>query len=140
MRHTLALLVLLTAGAALAPVAARAQSGAQLPVSTTEAAPRRAHRSRSVITEDEIRARHDITAWDLIQSLHPGWLRMRGASSLSRDSPIVVYVNGMRMGGVQTLREVQASSVVQVRYYDGAEAQTVFGMDHGSGAIVVTTG
>ena len=56
-----------------------------------------------------------------------------------RPEMIQVYVNGMRAGSIQSLRSIQANTIVRAEHLDGARATERFGADHGAGAILLTT-
>lgn len=79
------------------------------------------------------------TALDLIQRLRPNWLRTRGAVSFSQNSPIMVYVDRVRLGGPRTLTQIPASTVESIQFLDAMAATRQFGTDHANGAILVTT-
>jgi hypothetical protein len=124
------LLVLLTLLAA--PAVARTQQPEEKP---------RIRRSPDLITAAEITERSDIqTAYDAVQRLRSAWLRSRDVGNVSRSpAPIVVYIDGMRAGGLEALAALQASRVVEMRRLNASDATTRYGTDHTSGAIVVTT-
>jgi hypothetical protein len=92
-----------------------------------------------VITEEEIRAAGYSDAFRLVQSLRPQWLRSRGVTSLSQRETIKVYLDGSLLGGPEQLQQITASSISSVRFLDAIEATQRWGLDHGQGAIVVST-
>jgi hypothetical protein len=53
---------------------------------------------------------------------------------------LVVYVDGIRQGGVASLSSVSAGSVLQMEYLDGPSATVQFGTGHSGGVILVRTG
>jgi hypothetical protein len=75
----------------------------------------------------------------LVQSLRPRWLRVRGASSIAGRETVQVYLDGSRLGGPESLRQLSTHSIGSLRYLDGLEATQRWGLDHGAGAIVVST-
>jgi hypothetical protein len=91
--------------------------------------------SQDILTTEEIRASSDTNAYQLIERLRPQWFRMRA----SADNPVVVYVDGSRRGGREQLQSISTSTIARVQYLSGAAATTRFGLDHGSGAILITT-
>ncbi|HEX6132441.1 MAG TPA: hypothetical protein VFZ24_00575 [Longimicrobiales bacterium] len=92
------------------------------------------------ITANEIAGTGHTDVYALVQALRPQWLRVRGAGSVSGGSgQIQVYLDGSHMGGVNTLRQISVQSVGRVEYLDGLDATQRWGLDHGNGAIVVTT-
>jgi hypothetical protein len=112
---------------------------------------------RTFISGSELRestARH---ALELIQTARPEWLVVRGTQSLREtargsadgmtgqisyvpgDPTILVYLDGMRLGGVQTLADVPVSALREVAFLDAQGATLRFGGGHGHGAIVLST-
>jgi hypothetical protein len=117
------------------------------------AAPRASDRRR-VIGRAEVERTTVTTAFELVQSLRPQWFQARGSNALSltevatRDgpryaiadeSPILVYVDGRRLGNLETLRSITHGEIDYVEYYDAAEAQQRFGVGNPQGAINVVT-
>jgi hypothetical protein len=81
------------------------------------------------------------TALDAVELLRPQFLRTRANPTVGgrRVDPVQVYVNGTSWGGPESLSRLRAEEVVRIRYIRPTDAQTRFGMDHGSGAMEVTT-
>ena len=98
--------------------------------------------SRRVLLGDEIRAGSAATAYDAVAILRPEWLQRRGRTSISDRAAdeLVVYIDGMRQGGVRSLRSIRATDVFQMEYLDGPSATVRFGTGHGGGAILVRIG
>jgi hypothetical protein len=96
--------------------------------------------SGELIPRHEIEAAHTQTVWELVERLHPQWLRKRGVNHLQNEGDVVVYLDNARLGGPETLREIHVGGVSSVRYYDAAKAQYRFGVGHTHGAILVSTG
>jgi hypothetical protein len=94
---------------------------------------------RNVITAEEMRAVGLPDAFRVVQSLRPQWLRPRGSTSLGRETTIKVYLDGSLLGGPDQLQQIAASSISSIRFLDGNEATQRWGLDHGQGAIVVST-
>jgi hypothetical protein len=95
--------------------------------------------SATVIQRDELLARDFTNLFDAIQALRGNWLRDRGSDSFSKPTAIQVYLDNQRMGGIEQLRNINPRTVAQVRRFDGIEATSRWGMDHGAGVIAVTT-
>jgi hypothetical protein len=92
------------------------------------------------ITQEEIRTAGAANAYDLVQSLRPKWLNMRGSiAHTPTEGDIVVYLGFARLGGLSALREVAATSLVTVEYLDPAKANYRFGRGHQFGAIILNT-
>jgi hypothetical protein len=82
------------------------------------------------------------TAYDAVERLRPRFLHVRANPTVglaaSRADPVVVYINGIRRGGVAELRRIRAALVERIHYVRPTDAQTRYGNNHGSGAIEVT--
>jgi len=138
--------ILLALGACVAavsagarPAAAQTDTARSAAVEVAPAAPRPRH-DRNVLTAEDFANRHDASAYDLVRALRPGWLRgVRGASSLRMNISLVVYRDGMRVGGVSALREINPDSIREIRFYDAIDATQRWGTDHGAGAVFITT-
>jgi len=92
-----------------------------------------------VLLEDEIRGAQVATAYQIVARLRPEWLRRRGRASV-RDptaGAVIVYLDGMRQGGVSALNAIVAETVLEMEYLNGQEATTRFGTGHGGGVILV---
>jgi len=108
----------------------------------------------SVITAEEIAESPTRNAYDLVSSLRPRWLNVRGQQRLvttptdttgnrpvsqMATTTIMVYLDGTRLGELDSLRSVNTSDVRSVRRLSAAEATQQFGSGHTHGAIVVST-
>jgi len=96
--------------------------------------------SRRTLLGDEIRASSASTAYDAVAALRPEWLTRRGRPSIRSAEELVVYVDGMRQGGVTSLRSIRATDIFQMEYLDGPSATVQFGTGHGGGVILVRIG
>lgn len=96
---------------------------------------------RNVLTFEEINELNVATAYEAIQRLRPEYLRSRGATSVRNPAPdyAVVYIDGMRAGGLATLQQIRAIDVQEIRYLSATEATTPYGTGHVGGVIEVTT-
>ena len=97
--------------------------------------------NRDVITEDEIAAASVVTAYEAVQKLRGNFLSNRGKTTiLGKSSPMpVVYLDGVRYGEIQTLRNISATQVQSIRLYRAWDAQQRYGNDVMGGVIEVTT-
>jgi hypothetical protein len=115
-----------------------------------------AHPARPGTNPDEIsRAEVDAgdwpggTAYDLIRALRPRMLIARGVSTRLVARPggsaplmtrgIKVYLDGVPVGGVETLTSIPATTVQDVRWLSAVDATTRYGTGNADGAIVVRT-
>jgi hypothetical protein len=110
--------------------------------------------SANFITAEEIDRVHVQNGYEAIQKLRPALLRQRqvasanGQGGVSRDAPpvtgtnvsagsLILYVDGTRIGDVDQLRQISASSIATMRYYSPSEAQMKWGSGHPGGVIEV---
>lgn len=94
---------------------------------------------RDVLTREQMQEGHYTTLYDAVLALRANWLRPRGPDSFVSPTQVWVYFNDVRLGGVETLRQLQPSAVATVRHFDGVEAQGRWGVGHGAGVILVST-
>ncbi|HZK78078.1 MAG TPA: hypothetical protein VFC35_04160 [Gemmatimonadaceae bacterium] len=98
---------------------------------------------RDMLFQAEIEANRSagMTVYDLIAQLRPEYLRSRGSNSLRDLTPptAVVYVDNVKYGTLDQLRSMSVEHVSQIQYLSASNATTRFGMDHGGGAILITT-
>jgi hypothetical protein len=94
---------------------------------------------RSVITRDQMLSGHYTTVYEAVSALHSIWLHPRGVDSFLVPSVVWVYVDGIRVGGVDVLQTIQPGLVNTVRFYDGPSATSRWGVDNGAGVIHVST-
>lgn len=92
-----------------------------------------------MITVGEIQSSHHQDAHEIIRGLRPHWLRVRGPNSFRSPNPIMVYVDGNRMGGPEVLSSVPTVNIEEIRFYNAAEAQARFGLNNTNGAIAIRT-
>jgi hypothetical protein len=93
------------------------------------------------ITFQEIEVLQVATAYEVVERLRPEFLRTRGATSVSNPVPqeAVVYLDGLRQGGLDALRRISKESLREIRYIDSRDATTQYGTGHRGGAILVVT-
>ncbi len=101
--------------------------------------------SRDTLERDEIAAEGGQirTAYDAVEQLRPQFLRNRPNATVGVGAatvePVVVYVDGIQRGGVAELRNIPIERVLRIHYVRPTDAQTRYGIGHGSGVIEVTT-
>lgn len=93
---------------------------------------------RNLITHEQIREANKTNVYQLVQALHPRWLRKRGQQSFENEGDVVVYYENARLGGPRTLRQISAAAVTSVRYFDAPAANFRWGTGHSHGAILVS--
>jgi hypothetical protein len=99
-------------------------------------APRRAN----VLTAEEIVAAKadNSTSYDAVARLRPQWLTSHGPTSFVTEGTefAIVFVDGHRYGDRNSLRNIPASDVEDIRYYNSAEAGGRFGLRAGTGGVI----
>lgn len=110
-------------------------SGGAAPASET------ARPSSDVLTAEEIQKSTASDAYEAVRLLRSAWLRRRGVATPRdpRGGEIVVYVNGVRMGGVGSLSTIRVEQVIELRYLSASDATMRYGTGHPAGAIEVRT-
>lgn len=94
---------------------------------------------RNLLVQDQFADRGFHSAYDVVESMRSNWLTSRGPNSFQTPTEVQVYLDGVRMGGVETLRTIDVRPVTYIRYFDGIAATARWGLDHGAGAIYVST-
>jgi hypothetical protein len=97
--------------------------------------------SRDPITIGEIRAVPSLTnGYEVVQRLRPRWLRPRGRSSISSSAQVVVFLDNVHLGGVESLYNIAVERITEIRFFDAADATSRWGTGFSGGAIEVITG
>jgi hypothetical protein len=97
---------------------------------------------RDVLSRNEI-LKSNVAQGDLLQairSLRPEFLAPPRGKTTRRGeavTPLTVYVEGIRQTGTESLRNITASHILEVRYLDPTASATQFGPNAGGGALVV---
>lgn len=128
-------LALVAAGCGGSTAAGSAQTG------STAARPVAARGSANVIIAEEIAGAGVADALQAVRLLRPAMLRGRSGSGndQSGSADIVVYLDGVKSGGPQSLDQVTAISIREIRFLNAADATTRYGTGHPMGAILVST-
>jgi hypothetical protein len=93
---------------------------------------------RNVITQDQLAQLDARSAYEAVQRLHSNWLIIR-STSIERNSPVQVYVDGRHTGSAEELHRWQVADISRIVHYDPNEATTRWGTGHSSGAIEIIT-
>jgi len=93
------------------------------------------------ISEGEIGELEFHTAYEVIQTLRPQWLRSRGVNSFIDPTPSFadVFLDGTFIGKLEYLWNVSAMNVKELRFWGPAEAGVRFGMGYPRGVIEITS-
>jgi hypothetical protein len=99
-----------------------------------------AGRDINLLTAEEIAQVNRNTAYEVIELLRPQWLQGRSAQSvLNNDGGIVVYMDDVRYGDINSLRTINVAGVVRMERYTATAASQRWGPGHSEGVIVVST-
>lgn len=98
------------------------------------------------ITAEQIRRSQARTLSDLLRELRPQWLRAAGTRVLLPNGQETtarggtrVYLNGVLLGGLETLDRVPIDSVAGIRFMNGQAAALRYGASVEDGVILLTT-
>jgi hypothetical protein len=94
---------------------------------------------RNLLSTDEMLAAGYADAFTTVQTLRPQWLRHRGATSINLPESIKVYLDGSLLGGPESMAQITVRSIATIQYLDALEATNRWGLDHGLGAILIST-
>ncbi len=94
---------------------------------------------RSVVSLPEIQSVRAESALDLIRKTRPNFLTSRGMTTvlgLSASNYPTVYLDGMRYGSINSLQDIPASSVAEIRLYTAAQSAP-FGLGNVGGVLSI---
>ncbi|HET9010208.1 MAG TPA: hypothetical protein VFN38_00270 [Gemmatimonadaceae bacterium] len=106
------------------------------PPQPSTAAPRA---DRNVLTAEQLRSQSWSNAYEAVEALRMNWLKPRGSDSFNSPSVVVVYLDNVKLGGVENLRSLQLANILSIRHYDANQANARWGVGHAAGAIQVVT-
>jgi hypothetical protein len=92
-----------------------------------------------LLTQETLRTGSQSNVYEAVQAIRPNWLRPRGPDSFRNPGQVQVYLDAVRLGGVETLRTIPVQQVQFIQWYDPVSASSRWGLDHGHGAILVST-
>jgi len=102
--------------------------------------------SSDKVTSVEIAQAPSNNVYDLIYRLRPHWLRAGVTGSIgrgtSRNQVTLVYLDGNKLGGTETLRSLSASGIQRMEWLSASRASVVLsdiGSDPIAGAISLHT-
>ena len=93
----------------------------------------------NIISSEELQGASASNLFDAIRTLRPQWLSSRSPTMLrpQAEGNIVVYMDRVRYGVLEMLRQFPLGDVESVRYYSPSEAEGQFGLGHLQGAIQI---
>lgn len=92
----------------------------------------------NLITRAEIDRGQWADIYELVRNLRPRWVEPRGTDSILNPGEVQVYVDGVRLGGVDRLRAMPTSGVDHLEWVDGVTASGRWGFNHAHGVIAVS--
>ena len=95
--------------------------------------------ARNIITAEEISQINESNAYDVIRNLRPHLLNYRGVRGKNVMIKPVVYLNNVKYGDIQSLYNIPAMNIKEIKFLSPTDATTLFGIGHMGGAFVVTT-
>ena len=136
--HRTRTLIKLLSAALLA--AGCASSGSSAGTAAASASRGSTNASRYLVTQEELAGVGDRSAYEALQQLRPSFLHSRNMQTSSNPlpMPVDVFVDGGRTEGLDALKNIRASTVKEMRFYEPQDANTKFGTGHNGGVIAVT--
>lgn len=101
-----------------------------------------ARRSSSVITAEEIEKTSASNAYEAIQILRPNLLHRQSGRYSSNATgqasmQAQVYVDDVRYGDFETLRQISTFNIAEIEYLSPSEATMRHGTGHAGGAFLI---
>lgn len=99
----------------------------------------------NILTMEAIAPYDHMTAYEVIERLRPEWLSARqagaflGGNARIGEDLVQVYLDSVRLSGVDELRSLEGRHVAEIRYLGSSDATMRFGTGHSAGAIMVTS-
>jgi hypothetical protein len=100
-----------------------------------------------IIASGDLRRTVATTVLEAVEVERPEWIASLRQDQAHGDtastnaptaaSSIVVYVGDVKVGGLESLRDVSIPEVVELRFYDARDARRRWGEEHKYGAIEV---
>jgi hypothetical protein len=94
----------------------------------------------NLITFDQLESVRNRNAFEAISAVRPSFLRSRGPTTLMGTSAeyATVYVDGMRYGSLEMLRQIPAAWIKEVRLYRVSSSGNFSPQEFG-GVLAITT-
>ena len=96
----------------------------------------------NVVEQEEIRAAETgPSAYEAIRRLRPEYLTRRANPQPgdAEEGYPVVYLDGVRLGGLETLKNIPLDTITRIRFLRASEAAQWLGRTHRGGVIAVST-
>lgn len=92
----------------------------------------------NLITRAEIDRGQWGDIYELVRNLRPRWVEPRGTDSVLNPGEVQVYIDGVRLGGVDRLKAMPTSGIDHLEWVDGVTASGRWGFNHAHGVIAVS--
>lgn len=115
------------------------------PAGAADQAPRRAMQREAKPSGDrlgyaEIQSVQVADTYEAVSRLRPQFLRRHSvAAPTVEEGQPVIYLDGIRQGGLEMLRSIPVKAVFEIRYLSATAANAEFGRLHRGGVISVQT-
>ncbi|MFI5256434.1 MAG: TonB-dependent receptor plug domain-containing protein [Gemmatimonadales bacterium] len=93
----------------------------------------------SVLTPADFQDRHYPSAYEIVEALRSNWMNTRGADSFYSPSVVLVYLDNVKLGSIETLRTIEPSVIARIEHFDGPAATARWGVGHAGGVILIST-
>jgi hypothetical protein len=100
---------------------------------------RAANQNPNLITREQLTENRFVNAYEAVQAMRGNWLQTHGTDSFSSPSEVLVYLDNVKLGGVNELRSILTTHIAFLRHFDGLEATSRWGVGHAAGVILVST-
>jgi hypothetical protein len=107
--------------------------------SAAGAGPRPVSSNRLNLTPEEMQTAVYSDVYAAVETLRPAWLREYTTSLYGGPERVQVYLDGIKLGGPEMLRGISPNAVGHLEFLSSIEASQRYGLNHGAGAILVTT-
>jgi hypothetical protein len=91
----------------------------------------------NVLTHTQLMSNHFASAYDAVFSLRANWLE--GRSPHMAGGGVQVYLDNVRLGGIESLRSVDIRTVSYIRRQDSFDSSARWGPGPTSNAIYIST-
>ncbi len=92
-----------------------------------------------LIEREDILGSNRGTAYEVVEMLRPQWLRARSDQSVLREGGILIYVDDVRYGDLNSLRAINAREIFRMQRYNSTAASQRWGPGHSEGVIYIST-
>ena len=96
--------------------------------------------SRDFLMREEMDRSQWPNAYEMVRSLRPQWLRVRGRDTITgQPGTVQVVLDGVRLGTTDALRTLPLGGIAYFQWLDGISASQRWGTGFGNGAIFIST-